>query len=157
MANCRLKERLREKGLKVTSRRIAILEAIIELNHPTAEQIINFIRAGNPSISTATVYKALNILVQRQVINKVNTDQDITRYDALPESHHHLYFPEINRLQNYDDENLSEIIRKYLKKKKIPGFRVEGFNLLITGKFTNNKNNTLKKIKNGKEKANKRI
>ena len=40
-----IRNKLIEKGLKVTPQRIAILEAIIKLNnHPTAENIIDYIR-----------------------------------------------------------------------------------------------------------------
>ena len=40
-----VRNKLVEKGLRVTPQRVAILEAIIELgNHPTADQIIGFIK-----------------------------------------------------------------------------------------------------------------
>ena len=40
-----IRSKLIEKGLKVTPQRMAILEAIIVLNnHPTAENIIEYIR-----------------------------------------------------------------------------------------------------------------
>ena len=39
-----IRNKLSDKGLKVTPQRIAILEAIIKLNnHPTVENIIDFI------------------------------------------------------------------------------------------------------------------
>ena len=57
-----IRTRLTEKGLKVTPQRIAILEAIIKLNnHPTADNIIDYIRNYHPNIATATVYKVLEI------------------------------------------------------------------------------------------------
>ena len=59
-----IRNKLIEKGLKVTPQRIAILEAIIKLNnHPTAENIIDYIRNNHPNIATATVYKVLDALV----------------------------------------------------------------------------------------------
>ena len=90
-----LKNKLREKGLKTTPRRLSILKAIIELdNHPTAEEIRKFIRNQNLNIATATVYKALDIMVARKVIIKVDTEKHVIRYDAIQEPHHHLYSPE---------------------------------------------------------------
>ncbi len=137
MKNRDLKARLTDKGLKVTSRRVSILEAIIELHHPTAEEILRYIRKKYPDTATATVYKALNVLVEKEVINRVNTDKDIYRYDAIMESHHHLYSSEISRIEDYNDEELSGIVRKYFEKKRIPGFRVEDIQIQIIGKFTN--------------------
>ena len=38
-----LREKLQEKGLKVTPQRVAIYEAIVQLeNHPTAENVIEY-------------------------------------------------------------------------------------------------------------------
>ena len=70
--------KLIEKGLKVTPQRIAILEAIVKLNnHPTAENIIEYIRKKHPNIATATVYKVLDALVSSKLIKKVKTEKDI--------------------------------------------------------------------------------
>ncbi|MGD0340960.1 MAG: Fur family transcriptional regulator [Bacteroidales bacterium] len=132
----KLKKRLIEKGLKVTSRRLSILEAIIELNHPTAEEILKYIRKNYPDTATATVYKALNVLVEKKVIKRVNSETDINRYDANMESHHHLYCTESDRIEDYNDEELTGILKKYFENIKIPGFDIEDFKLQINGKFT---------------------
>jgi len=137
------KIRLRNKGIKVTPRRISLLEAIIELNnHPTAEEIIKFIRNGNLNIATATVYKALNILVAKKVIIKVETGKNIIRYDAILESHHHLFSTESNIIKDYQNEEINMILKKYFKKNKIEDFEIEEIKLQIIGKFNDNKNNS---------------
>ena len=130
-----INERLARKGLKVTNRRSLLLEAVVQLNHPTAEEILVFVRKKYPDTATATVYKALNILVEKNVITKVNTEGDVFRYDAVLESHHHLYCSELKRIEDYVDEELSAILRKYFEKRKIPGFSVQDIKLQITGKF----------------------
>lgn len=134
-----LKVKLRDKGLKATSRRLSILEAIIELNnHPTAEEIIKFIRNTNLNIATATVYKALEIMVARKVIIKVDTENHIIRYDAILEPHHHLYSAETNIIKDYENEEINNILEKYFKKNKIRGFDIEEIKLQIIGKFRKN-------------------
>lgn len=136
-----LKVKLREKGLKVTPKRISILEAIIELqNHPTAEEIIRFIRNQNLNIATATVYKALDILVAKKVINKVETEKNIIRYDAITELHHHLISSESDIIIDYQDEEINKILKKYFKKNKIKDFDIEEIKLQIIGKFGSVKN-----------------
>ena len=132
----KLKERLIKKGLKITTRRMSILEAILELNHPTAEEILKYIRKNYPDTATATVYKALNVLVEKKVINKVNTDRDVVRYDAVLESHHHLYCSEFDRIEDYKDEELTLMLKGYFENRKIPGFNIEAINLQIIGNFT---------------------
>jgi Fur family peroxide stress response transcriptional regulator len=131
-----IKNKLIEKGLKVTPQRIAILEAIIKLNnHPTAENIIDYIRNNHPNISTATVYKVVDALISNKIISKVKTEQDVMRYDAVMESHHHLYCSESDRIEDYKDTELNEMIEKYFKNKDIPGFKIEDIKLQILGKF----------------------
>jgi Fur family peroxide stress response transcriptional regulator len=129
--------KLNEKGLKVTPQRIAILEAIIKLrNHPTAENIIEFIRKNHPNISLATVYKVLDAFVDKELINRVKTDKDIMRYDAIMENHHHIYCSDSDRIEDYTDAELSKLLNKYFESKKIPDFKIEDIKLQIIGKYT---------------------
>lgn len=87
--------------MKVTPQRITILEAIVKIgNHPTAEQILAFIRENNPSIAIGTVYKVLDALEGKGLVHKVKTEKDIMRYDAVTQSHHHLYCSESNRIED---------------------------------------------------------
>jgi len=131
-----IRNKLIEKELKVTPQRIAILEAIFKLNnHPTAENIIDYIRKNHPNIATATVYKVLDALVANKLIKKVKTERDVMRYDAIMESHHHLYCSESDRIEDFVDTELNEMIEKYFEKKKIPDFKIEDVKLQIIGKF----------------------
>ncbi|MBK6346979.1 MAG: transcriptional repressor [Bacteroidales bacterium] len=133
-----IRNKLVEKGMKVTPQRMAILEAIEILNnHPTAENIIEFIRKNHPNISTATVYKVLEALVENNLVKKVKTDRDVMRYEAISDHHHHLYCAESDRIEDYFDSELNEIIGNYFKKRNIPNFRIEEVKLQIIGKFLN--------------------
>ncbi len=127
---------LAEKGLKVTPQRISILEAIYNLNnHPTADNIIEYIRDSHPNIATGTVYKVLETLVDNKLINKVKTDRDIMRYDGIMEKHHHLYCSECDLIEDYVDPDLNVLLNEYFKKKKIQGFKLDNIVLQIKGTF----------------------
>jgi Fur family transcriptional regulator, peroxide stress response regulator len=135
-----IRNKLVEKGLKITPQRIAILEAIIKLNnHPPAELIIDYIRKNHPNIATATVYKVLDALAEKGLIKKVKTDKDIMRYDAFLEKHHHLYSSDTDRIEDYLDDELNDMLEKHFEKKKIPDFKIEDIKLQIIGKFIKNK------------------
>jgi Fur family transcriptional regulator, peroxide stress response regulator len=132
-------KRLIEKGLKVTPQRIAILNAILQLNnHPAAENIIDFIRKNYPNISTATVYKVLDALYEKGLINKVKTDHDVMRYDAVLEKHHHIYCSDSERIEDYKDGELDALILAYFERKGIPNFTLEDVRLQIVGRFIKN-------------------
>ena len=133
------REQLKEKGLKVTPQRVAIYEAIVNLNnHPTAENVIEYVKANHPNISVGTVYKVLDSLVENSLLKKVKTEKDIMRYDAVLSNHHHLYCVETDRIEDYEDDELNQLINDYFKKKTIKNFKVTDIKLQITGKFKNN-------------------
>ena len=135
-----IRNKIIERGLKVTPQRIAIFEAIVKLNnHPTAENVIDYIRKNHPNIATATVYKVLDALAEKGLIKKVKTEKDVMRYDAFLEKHHHLYSSDSDRIEDYLDDELNDILEKHFAKKGIPGFKIEDIKLQIIGKFLKNK------------------
>ena len=133
------REQLKAKGLKITPQRIAIYEAVVELkNHPTAENIIDYIKTNHPNVSVGTVYKVLDSLVENQLLKKVKNEKDIMRYDAIMQKHHYLYCSETDKIEDFKDPELDKIIADYFSKKKIKGFKVKDISLQITGEFKNN-------------------
>lgn len=131
-----IKDKLVEKGLKVTPQRIAILEAIYSLeNHPTADMIMDYIKETHPGIASATVYKVLDALVESQLIEKVKTEKDIMRYDGILENHHHLYCSETEEIKDYMNEELNQLLNTFFKKNAIDDFKIEEIKLQINGKF----------------------
>jgi Fur family peroxide stress response transcriptional regulator len=131
-----IKDMLVDKGLKVTPQRISVLQAIYSLDsHPTVEMITEHIKGTHPNIATGTVYNVLDVLVENNLVKRVKTDKDIMRYDGILEKHHHLYCSESERIEDYVDEDLDELLRTYFKKKKIKNFKIEEIILQINGKF----------------------
>lgn len=127
---------IKEKGLKVTPQRIAILEAIYQLDsHPTADIIVEFIRDTHPSIATGTVYKVLDVLVENQLVKKVKTDKDIMRYDGMMVKHHHIYCSESDKIIDYIDRDLDELLETFFEKKSISNFKISDVRLQIIGEF----------------------
>jgi len=136
----RIIKALKDCGLKVTPQRIAVFDAVIGLNnHPSAENVTEYIKTNHPNISTGTVYKTLETLVKCGIIKKVKTDADVMRYDAIVAKHHHLYCADSERIEDFVDEKLDNMIDNYLKNISIPGFKIEDIKLQIVGKFTNKK------------------
>ncbi len=129
---------LSDKDLKITPQRIAVLDAISNLNnHPIADNVIAFIRKHHPNIATGTIYKTLETFVEKGIVKKVKTEKDVMRYDSILENHHHLYSSESEHIEDYYDEELDRMIEKYFERKKIPNFTVEDIKVQIIGKFKN--------------------
>ena len=93
----RFKEALRERGLKVTSQRLQVLETIADHpgEHLTAEDIYELARVDHPEIGLATIYRTLQVLVDMHVIDRVSFDDGFVRYemgevgDDSRHHHHH--------------------------------------------------------------------
>jgi Fur family peroxide stress response transcriptional regulator len=77
--------------------------------------------------------------VDKGLIEKIKTENDIKRYDPVLNKHHHLYCQKSDTILDYYDEELDNLIRDYFQDKKIPNFEIEDIKLHITGK-TKNKN-----------------
>ena len=131
-----IRDKLQEKGLKVTPQRVAIFDAIVKLrNHPTADNIIDYIGYNHPNISVGTVYKVLDSLVENNLVKKVKTERDIMRYDAIMTNHHHLYCAETDRIEDFVDDKLNHLLTEYFRKNKIKNFNIQDIKLQITGNF----------------------
>ncbi|TSA25491.1 MAG: transcriptional repressor [Bacteroidetes bacterium] len=128
--------RLKEAGLRATPQRIAILQALCSMkNHPTAEQVLQDVHRDHPEISLTTVYNTLEVFVEKGLVKKVKTDKDSMRYDAVTESHHHLYCHESDKIEDYFNEELTNMISAYFRDHQIKDFEVDDVKLQIIGKF----------------------
>jgi Fur family peroxide stress response transcriptional regulator len=133
---------LRDSNLKVTPQRVAVLEALNNLkNHPTADKIKEYVVKNHPNIAVGTIYKTLDTFVEKGLVKKVKTEKDVMRYDAILENHHHLYCKDTERIEDFFDDELDNLIDKYFQRKKIPNFNVKDIKLQIIGTFNNKKIN----------------
>lgn len=129
-----IKCKLAEFGLKTTSQRIAVLEAINSLNHPSADQIAEHVNIKHPAIALGTIYNTLDSFVEIGIIRKIKTEKGVMRYDSILKNHHHIYCSECDFIDDYYDEELDKLLESFFKDKEIPGFKIEDIKLQIVGK-----------------------
>ena len=127
---------LTEKGLRITPQRIAVLDIILNLNnHPAAEEISEYMRISYPHVPIGTVYKILDAFIEKGIVTRVKTENDVIRYDTVPEKHHHLYCTDSELIEDYFDNDLNKLLEDYFKKKQIPDFQIQDVRLQIIGKY----------------------
>lgn len=74
---------------KRSKKRDKVLEVVRSTNiHPTADWVFHEVRKEIPSVSLATVYRNLNLLVQSGELNEVICDGQL-RFDANLNEHSH--------------------------------------------------------------------
>ncbi len=128
--------KLKAAGMKITPQRTAVLQALMDNpHHPTADDLFKTIRKVYPNISAGTVYHILNTLVSKKVIGKIETADNVVRYDAITEKHHHLYLNDEQEIVDFFDEALSGLIMEYLQKNhQLAHIDIEDVKIQIIGK-----------------------
>lgn len=82
---------LREFGLQVTAQRVAVLRAISQRPHSTADDVAEVVRAEIGTISRQAVYDALNMLAEKGLVRRIQPAGSPARYeDRVGDNHHHL-------------------------------------------------------------------
>lgn len=95
---------LREKGLKITPQRLAIIEVLMEKNddHPGAGVIYREARKRMHSVSLSTVYATLGELSRRGIIKALQFDQMENRYEGNLEEHVNLICKGCGKIIDYE-------------------------------------------------------
>lgn len=77
--------------LRMTRQRRVILEAVNKVHsHPTAEQVYAMVRRRLPRISLGTVYRNLDVLSSRGMIQRLEFGREQMRFDRELGSHCHV-------------------------------------------------------------------
>jgi len=76
---------------RMTNQRHVILEEVQKVNtHPTADEVYETVRKRLPRISLGTVYRNLEILSTRGLIQKIGPVSSQMRFDGITKNHYHL-------------------------------------------------------------------
>ena len=124
---------LYQHQLKITPQRISVYEALMQLDHPDADEIAQLVNESNPAIAKGTIYNVLELFCKKDIIRKVKTDQDKMRYDPVLHKHHHLYDEKSTKIYDYVDEKLDNLLERYFAKKNINNFNIKEIKLQIVG------------------------
>ncbi|HEU0042375.1 MAG TPA: Fur family transcriptional regulator, partial [Jiangellaceae bacterium] len=94
---------LRQHGLQVTAQRLAVLRAVSDRPHSTADDIDKVVRAEIGAVSRQAVYDALGILTDKRLLRRIQPAGSPARYeDRVGDNHHHLICRSCNRMLDVD-------------------------------------------------------
>lgn len=109
------KDYLKTKQLKVTKEREKILIAVFETHeHFNAEELLEGFKNDEISVSRATIYRTLDLLVECKLIKKMNFGETQFRYEhVLGHSHHdHLICKSCGKIIEFYCEELEQLQTK---------------------------------------------
>ncbi len=104
---------LRAQGHRVTAQRSAILRAVAEERHPTAESIYEELRDSDPPLNLSTVYRNLSLLQQAGLITHAHIDAGAPVYHLAEEpSHIHLSCLECGAVTSVEPDTAAAFARR---------------------------------------------
>ena len=84
--------RLADCGIRPTGQRVRIATLLLSApQHPSAEQILDSLRASGTRISKATVYNTLNLFAERGLIRQLSVDGSRAWFDSNVDAHYHFH------------------------------------------------------------------
>lgn len=94
---------LRGHGLQVTAPRLAVLRAVADHPHSTANDIDELVRAEIGTVSRQAVYDVLAALTDKGLLRRIQPAGSPARYeDRVGDNHHHLICRSCNRMVDVD-------------------------------------------------------
>ncbi|HEX5133130.1 MAG TPA: Fur family transcriptional regulator [Candidatus Krumholzibacteria bacterium] len=94
---------LRQHGLQVTAQRLAVMRAVASHPHATADELTEDVRAVIGSISRQAVYDTLGMLVDKNLVRRIQPSGSAARYeDRVDDNHHHLICRRCGKMVDID-------------------------------------------------------
>ncbi len=91
---------LNESGLKATFQRMQLLESIEAHGHMSIDAIYDEVIKTYPSLSLATVYKNIILMVEKGVLVEVPIEGKKSKYELRKEDHIHLVCTECGEVED---------------------------------------------------------
>ena len=126
-------EFLAQKNLRITSQRQVIIDTVFSTDkHFTAEELLEWSRAKDRSVSRATVYRTLPLLTESGLVQEMDFGKDYKFYDpnyADHPNHNHIICQDCERIVEFESEKIDKLENEISHKL---GFAVKSQRLQIT-------------------------
>jgi Fur family transcriptional regulator, stress-responsive regulator len=96
-------ELLREHGVQITAQRLAVLRAVSNHPHATADDLVEMVRSEIGAVSRRAVYDVVGVLADKGLIRRIQPSGSAARYeDRVGDNHHHLICRGCGRMVDVD-------------------------------------------------------
>jgi len=94
-----------------------------KIKHLSALEVFDLLRATNPKIAIATVYRNLNLFVKKGLLMKIETSGTEAYYDSTTSNHAHLVCTQCGKIEDIDftmpDWLVAEVQNRNFKFKNL--------------------------------------
>ena len=134
------KEILKKHSLKATPQRLAVHEAMIELGHASADMVTEKIKAKETAkVTLASVYNILTHMAMLKVYSYRLSANNKMYFDVNTFKHLHFYDQMNHVFRDVIDDELVSLIESHLSRKRVKGYKIEGFDIQLVGRPTRKK------------------
>jgi Fur family transcriptional regulator, ferric uptake regulator len=125
---------LAQKNLRITTQRQIIIDTVFSTEeHFTADQLLDWSRAKDPTVSRATVYRTLPLLTESGLVREMDFGKEYKFYDpnyAEHPNHSHIICGDCEKIVEFESEKLDKLENEISHRL---GFAVKQQRLQITG------------------------
>lgn len=114
-----LHEHMLKRGLRSTDQRKLIVETFFQSpNHVSIEELLSQVRAQDPKVGYATVYRTLKLLTECGVAFERKFGDGLTRYELADDaSHHdHLICIDCGKIIEFEEPQIEELQEKIARR-----------------------------------------
>ena len=125
---------LRAAGYRRGAARVAVIEFLDEQACCLgARQIHDELGAAGTPVGLASVYRVLDTLAQRGLLQRLDVGDGVTRYEPVRDDHdhhHHLVCDDCGKVESFADERLETVIRELEERS---GYAVAAHEVVLRG------------------------
>ena len=104
------RERLRERGYRLTPQRELILGAVETLGHATPDEVLAEVRTHSDAVNASTVYRTLEVLEELGLVRHAHlSDRAPTYHSVGDHEHFHLVCRNCHRVISVDPDVLTPV------------------------------------------------
>jgi len=121
---------LRKCDIQPTPQRIAIVEYVMKSKkHLSADEVLSYARKTCSTVSRATVYNTLNLLVAKGLIGMQTIKEGAVVFDSNVEKHHHFIDKDTGDVYDIPWDQL-----EVKGKEKLKDFEVFEYQVILKGR-----------------------
>ena len=124
---------LRQHNLKATPQRLEIVNALYQNGHISIEKLYDIMLKKFNSISLATIYKNINLMLEASFIQEVKVPNAKSVYELTKETHAHIICDSCGHITDIQ-LNLDAIITN---AAKLSDYKIEKSDLILSGTCKN--------------------
>ena len=134
MERDQLRETLHRRGMRMTPQRQLVLDALLELEHATPEQVHQRVQVSTPTVNITTIYRTLELLESLGLVRHTHLGHGAPNYSVHEHRHVHLVCHRCGDVIEAPCEEMAEL-RGTLRARY--GFALDVSHLALSGTCRN--------------------